>query len=1583
MKTKSRGYLRCILSLMIIFSLVITDYSLVYSAYVGHGAGGGYASVHGGDSSKWERTRVGGGYLVSIVKYNLNKDKSSPNSDGAITSSSFDNAYKDSILVYNTKCKSAVEGKSVCINVGISNSSGKILGPGGSSISKARTVAAVRADTKKAKDLLGFKSEFGKYNGSKYNFRYETTLNGIYGEGGTRDLGKPVNRKKFFNAVEAIYGHGCTLGGVTRDEWLNNDAGDGCIYAILIVPICLIVDSTKASTVQVAACYPSAGVVDKTSLLDSSQINDTWGSYSDAGSALNKIKGKNSKNKFVFNGYVPYGMYIDVADDYNRVRIAANVSAFIDTSFYSGEGGQHEGVDDIVYSIVGASSVEGSLNTKALDDIFTHSIYGYSANLFRNVKYLYQDSWNRTSSTFSLLKKPRLFEKDGNRINNLSAGSVAGIKENSMTEEYKFVEGSYSIVDYIQNALYTDRSDQKQALNNIFDNFSSNVAFKYDSSHVTGDLGVGFYEKLSVANVSNGYPDGWFEDDSDEEVDTEDFEEPDDDGFTDDLDTGDDPDTFGDSEDDRVESSDDSEFTDSSTGTVSSVPTVVGESLVSNKSTVVGKSLASNKSTVVGESLASNNNSSNDGVFRDNVIYDSLAGALIDTLHSFKRFNARNRNTRLMRCTVSDKTKSEISSIYLGASLMRATDAKKILKSRTYDKDYIPKSDTVKQMGIGVQLYAKTPTVKSYLTTFDIEVDSNGNIVKAEKNKDYTSRKYTNLTQETIEYEFKEGENINVDNVFYIYTRNTDAYGHKNMNSSNVLSNVMANGSPADFDAWMNTIVRPYYVSDNNPEVEYYDLSDVINGTTKPYEIEPSVGTTYKKDYVLDGVEYSEAVDGFTIYAVRVYQVCDTPEEVDANSKRKLEDYELSHVYESLYSGKKVKTSNHMSAIQYSTIVCSGYRHYHVEQLWRNDYRRYVWLDTKKLEGEKSIASKFNNVGDWFTYVRLNSYDKNIIGAYSEDTLVRERNQLVDESMLITRDIGIGDSVLPSSISKQKNNTVDEFLKDVLKMTPSNKPAAIVKGCGTNITGLRNSNFLFTRAIDEFKFRGGWVSSPNPPTRTQAYKFRPQTCLVTYHIKEPVSRYTLIVGNKLSNEIDVNIEEDVYKYITDNIITGKNHDRILTSFKSNAPSSRTASVLAYRDYIIPFVKTNKEYNNSGSEESTNLSTKFYGEVEMIAEIPDKGDYYDRDEMDTYKVWMMSEKQREIENSSLYFVTLDSRGTNAISDAKLYSDNSTSNRNGSNGTPILYSGADVDLAVKLNIGVDVFGYSLDLINQGEVPKEIASYKKVVYDESDLVSAWGNESNKEKLKKSFKYFSKDVFNSIDADIILEEDGTTDKKYGNFSTSLGKYDESGVTANEIYQIVYKNGELVESNPSYQKMLRQLAKDYYNDSGRVADAKRLFISSGIYQTIQSAIEHGDSTFNKSQKHTPDDDSVKLGSDDHWYDEQIKTFVIRRFKNSAKFDSVTLNDKLDYSMGNIQNSGSNDNLQGSYNNSRCKWYLNLYYNKEIGRSSGYLNDMFSSNWYNPKSDNNSNAVSKGTVLVNELYIPDVDFRIASDTVAN
>ena len=98
-------------------------------------------------------------------------------------------------------------------------------------------------------------------------------------------------------------------------------------------------------------------------------------------------------------------------------------------------------------------------------------------------------------------------------------------------------------------------------------------------------------------------------------------------------------------------------------------------------------------------------------------------------------------------------------------------------------------------------------------------------------------------------------------------------------------------------------------------------------------------------------------------------------------------------------------------------------------------------------------------------------------------------------------------------------------------------------------------------------------------------------------------------------------------------------------------------------------------------------------------------------------------------------------------------------------------------------------------------------------------------------------------------------------------------------------------------------MASDY---GCSVGEAEALFETSEMKRAVIKAIEHDNSAINKSAPakyvgdtfHEPDLSSM-LGNGSHWYDEEVRVFVIRRFMTpAARVLNIIAQDKMDIGPG-------------------------------------------------------------------------------------
>ena len=174
---------------------------------------------------------------------------------------------------------------------------------------------------------------------------------------------------------------------------------------------------------------------------------------------------------------------------------------------------------------------------------------------------------------------------------------------------------------------------------------------------------------------------------------------------------------------------------------------------------------------------------------------------------------------------------------------------------------------------------------------------------------------------------------------------------------------------------------------------------------------------------------------------------------------------------------------------------------------------------------------------------------------------------------------------------------------------------------------------------------------------------------------------------------------------------------------------------------------------------------------------------------------------------------------------------------------------------------------------------------------------------------------------------------------------------------------------------MLNQIKTDYQCSE---EEAKALFEESDMYQTILKAVEDTKDAFNKSQKVNTEDGGTHAvrteDTEDNWYDEEVKTFVIRRYESDpVEFKNIVLTDKIDYGLTPDSTAGrdnKNSAQQKSYNSYEGKWYLTLYFKNDTKKESNlYLSEEQRYQPNKGRVQTNTDYFKGGTVLIHNLYV--------------
>lgn len=488
------------------------------------------------------------------------------------------------------------------------------------------------------------------------------------------------------------------------------------------------------------------------------------------------------------------------------------------------------------------------------------------------------------------------------------------------------------------------------------------------------------------------------------------------------------------------------------------------------------------------------------------------------------------------------------------------------------------------------------------------------------------------------------------------------------------------------------------------------------------------------------------------------------------------------------------------------------------------------------------------------------------------------------------------------------------------------------------------------------------------------------------------------------SEVVYRLNEIAYKYETKSISTGKNSKISNVIDKTVSENGLTKDSSISNPYKVSCI----------NKSSVVDYLKFYPEVEMRA-YSTEGDsitndaelHADRISSDdrlhsignghtgvtAHTVYVMGEKLRKVEPSAMYCIRLSNSG-NAVS-GKTISDSTAVGSNAGNssgGLPVIYAGGNVSVNVKPNFKINMYGYALDLIETSDnnTNGELAgdNYKKVVCDGSNIKKDWGNASSGDKISskmlKEFNTWVSKTLDSISVDSTLTvKGGGVDKVYNNFNSSIGDIGDTTATSDGVYSIRIYQGEIIEDSSyelnestkslgyydvsgGYKALIKQISKDYNCD---LNEAKKLFKDSGIWQSISSAIEDSKDDNNDSQK------AYSIGSSNKWYDETVKTFVIRRFKKeNISIKNIQINDKIDYGCA---PDGNVNSVNSSYNKAKAEWYLTLYF-KDLPSGFDSTRVLYNPDSYTSGGRSLQNANKSGTVLVNECYIDGADFVVPS-----
>lgn len=408
--------------------------------------------------------------------------------------------------------------------------------------------------------------------------------------------------------------------------------------------------------------------------------------------------------------------------------------------------------------------------------------------------------------------------------------------------------------------------------------------------------------------------------------------------------------------------------------------------------------------------------------------------------------------------------------------------------------------------------------------------------------------------------------------------------------------------------------------------------------------------------------------------------------------------------------------------------------------------------------------------------------------------------------------------------------------------------------------------------------------------------------------------------------------------------------------------------------------------------------QFYPDIAMKVDLPlsdvSNGKFSSAQTCDLY---VLGEKLRTAETAGMYTMRLvDKLGNSAKSGATvdtsdLYSGTtqSASVATGSdakalgnefkslvgNNPLVIYAGADVQSTITSDMGIEYYGFVLDMadasidskIHTGNTTVTGSAFLQGIDGTHDLHDEWNggvtstgktNFENWVKNVKSHMYISPEL-HTMDAHKNNEKIYTfgTDKLY------------TGSTANanavwaDSFNIKVANGAVVQDG-AFKALMTEMARVY---SCSEAEAAAKFENSGLYKSLIASIE--------TSQNTNAESVAAYGG--KWYDEKVNYFVVREYKSESnvlpgKGNSKVINAKLDITSGPAQSSDGKL-FQNGY---AALWEVTLGFDDSSIFGGGFT--------YDGKDVKDKNkGVNSGSIVLTDISVKGAGFVIPDATTAD
>lgn len=674
-----------------------------------------------------------------------------------------------------------------------------------------------------------------------------------------------------------------------------------------------------------------------------------------------------------------------------------------------------------------------------------------------------------------------------------------------------------------------------------------------------------------------------------------------------------------------------------------------------------------------------------------------------------------------------------------------------------------------------------------------------------------------------------------------------------------------------------------------------------------------------------------------------------------------LDDYELNHMYESVFEQKRNIGNRDWLKIRGDMWSCdpNSYTVVSDECTSRNSYDTTKHYDVVVSESTASgpIVSKDNGLGTDKVILKRVTNKRSEWKAGVTYNTEGMSPQVIDYSINLTRDL-FADARVYSNFSPQTCST--DWLQTILGLTADDK--VVTKAIVLN---KRNSKQLLDRRLDDsftwrgvYKITGGttqWDTEDAHANDCGGHGGDEDGHGKWYHsgVDYKAKKNNGVPGILIPGDgetrpaFKLDVHSIAYKYQTEPMPPGV----------SNKTKERLTMVTTSKGNGADKVPTPYKYS---LVRPTGVTIKYFPEVPMLTGVT-PGPTWTPPEFKTVKT--IGEEQRSSLSSMLCIYRIISDSSYDVK-GTCYSDTSVGGSAGlgsqSAGRVALTAGGDFTVKSDTRLTLNLYGYAIDVVDKTD--SEWASR----FNSVDVKGDWGNGNTKNELLGSYMDWVTEMLRpkNYQADFTMKLGG---KVYNTFSATVGGFTSTPSQSREdgVYYLSFKHGAL-EHDDQYTSLVNKIKDDY-------GDADDLWAMSTIETAVTNAIEHDKSAANKSQAQVYGAGVAQLGDSTHWYDEEVRTIVVRRFYTPpAAFKDIIAHDKMDLGTA----SANFDDFNGSFD-------LTLYFSNSNITCLEDIELYGDANSVGDTLENSLNrSLASGGVVIQGVHVKGADFRVTQSTTA-